>query len=70
MKKLIIAIVFIAFIASLVGCMGVQGGTEQIKEEQTLGQELIDLKKAQEEGAITNEEYEKLKKQLMDKYNQ
>ena len=70
MKKLILVIVFIAFIATVPGCVGVQGGTEQIREEQTLGQELIDLKKAQEEGAITNEEYEKLKKQLIEKHNQ
>jgi len=68
MKKAILMILLTAFMAANVGCIGLQGGSDVVKPEQTLGQELIDLNKAKEEGAITNEEYEKLKKKLMDKY--
>jgi len=56
------------FLTTTVGCIGVQGGSDVVKPEQTLGQELIDLKKAKEDGAITNKEYEKLKKKLLDQY--
>ncbi|UCF92688.1 MAG: SHOCT domain-containing protein [Desulfobacterales bacterium] len=65
MKKAILMIVLAAFLATSVGCIGIRGGTEQGKVEQSLGQQLIDLKKAKEEGAITDEEYEKLKEKLI-----
>jgi hypothetical protein len=35
---------------------------------QTLGQQLIDLDKAYKEGVITEKEYNKSKKALMEKY--
>ena len=51
------------------GCVGVQAGTEQVQTQQTVGQELIDLKRAKDSGAITEEEYEKLKKNIMKRYD-
>ena len=68
MRKVILLILLLAFLVVNAGCIGLQGGSDIVKSEQSLGQELIDLKKAQENGAITPEEYEKLKKKLMDKY--
>jgi hypothetical protein len=39
------ALIIICFVVPS-GCVGVQGGTEQIQSQQTVGQELIDLKTA------------------------
>ena len=62
-------IILIVFGLLLSGCGG--GGAEtEIKQapQTTLGQELLDLDKARETGAITDEEYEKLKKEIIKKY--
>jgi hypothetical protein len=42
---LLMALIIICFVVPS-GCVGVQGGTEQIQSQQTVGQELIDLKTA------------------------
>ena len=64
MKKAVVMIVLVFFFATLIGCIGIQGGSEQGKAEPTLGQQLIDLKKARDEGAITHEEYKEFKEKL------
>jgi hypothetical protein len=56
--------------ASACGCLG--GGNGKTKVETTtttLGQELSDLQKAHESGAIDDKQYEKAKKELLKKYN-
>ncbi len=59
--------------AGLAGCCGSpgeggKGGTAEVTvKKHTTGQELIDLQKAHESGAISDEEYEKQKEAILDK---
>ena len=69
MKKAIVIIVLAFFFVTLVGCIGIQGGSDQGRAEPTLGQQLIDLKKAKDEGAITHEEYKEFKEKLKQFYD-
>jgi len=39
-------------------------GGKKIEQQPTLGQELLDLKKAKDEGAISDQEYNEMKEQL------
>jgi len=50
----------------LSGC----GSTTQIKQapQTTLGQELMDLDKARQDGIVTEDEYKKLKKDVVEKH--
>ena len=74
MEKLKILILSLLMIsgASLVGCCGTpgeggKGGTAEVNvKKQTTGQELIDLQKAHESGAIDDEEYERKKEQILE----
>jgi hypothetical protein len=53
---------------SAVSCIGVHDGGDAQGASPTLGRELIDLKKAKDEGAITYEEYKALKVKLVELY--
>ena len=59
--------------AGFAGCCGSpgeggKGGTAEVTvKKHTTGQELIDLQKAHESGAISDEEYEKQKEAILDK---
>jgi hypothetical protein len=46
------------------GCVAVMGNTEQARKT-TIGQELIDLKRALDAGVITEAEYEAQKARLL-----
>jgi len=50
----------------LYGCSG--GGASVQASTTTMGQELADLKKAYDQGIITEKEYEKSKKQILQRY--
>jgi hypothetical protein len=53
---------------SLGGCFwSIGGGTDRTVVEQTAGQQLTDLKRALEAGAITAEEFERLKQVYISK---
>ena len=74
MKRLKIFILSLLIIsgAGLIGCCGTpgeggKGGTAEVNvKKHTTGQELIDLQKAHESGAINDEEYEKKKEQILE----
>lgn len=74
MKKLKIFLLSLLIIsaAGLAGCCGSpgeggKGGTAEVNvKKHTTGQELIDLQKAHESGAINDEEYEKQKEAILD----
>lgn len=60
MKKLslLVRILILASLTSaLGGCVAAIGNREPAKSSATLGQQLIDLKKARDEGALTEMEY-------------
>lgn len=64
-------ILALVFGLGLAGCCG--GGSDTVVKKTdvistpTLGQQLEDLDSAYKSGAITKEEYEKLRKELLDK---
>lgn len=68
MKKISVLVLAVCFLmATLSGCaIGTKGATSV--SNPTLGQELIDLKKAKDSGVISTEEYEKLKEKLKKSY--
>lgn len=54
------------FVFGLAACGGGPSSKAEVST-QTLGQELLDLKKAHESGALTDREYEKAKDKLLKK---
>ncbi|MCC6822562.1 MAG: hypothetical protein V9H26_18075 [Verrucomicrobiota bacterium] len=68
MKKLIVFIpVALAALLGLSGCVAAIGNRDaQRANASTLGQQLIDLKRAKDVGAITEGEYEREKARLLE----
>jgi hypothetical protein len=66
-----ISLILMLLSATACGCLSGGSKSQQTVETKTttLGQELTDLQKAHESGAITDEQYEKAKKELLKKYN-
>jgi hypothetical protein len=57
-----------SILAGLTGCVFSLGGSKEVTSSHaTRGQELIDLKKARDQGAITPEEYEAKRRQILDR---
>jgi hypothetical protein len=54
----------VAALASLQGCIAV-GGTTHRAADPTIGQQLIDLKRAKDEGALSPEEFERLRQDVV-----
>ena len=65
-KKLLAATAVVLLSAALTGCGG-GSTTVQAGEQQTKGQELLDLQKAHESGVISDKEYETEKKKILKK---
>jgi outer membrane lipopolysaccharide assembly protein LptE/RlpB len=67
MKKLITLLLVAGFAMTiLAGCAWqVGGGTEKATIQPTIGQQLIDLQKARDAGAITDAEYHTQKTKLL-----
>ncbi len=53
-------------ITFLTGCLNIGGGTKSESQQPTIGQQLVDLQKAKESGAITDAEYQVQKSKLLD----
>jgi Short C-terminal domain len=59
-------IITVALVAAAVGLGGCFGGDTEVKQTSvSKGQELQDLKKALDSGAITEREYDRLRKEIM-----
>ena len=55
-----------AFLLSLPGCaFSIGGGSTEEVQCRTWGQQLLDLKKAHDEGALTQKEYEEAKRKIV-----
>ncbi|MGD0261847.1 MAG: SHOCT domain-containing protein [Verrucomicrobiota bacterium] len=70
MKRLLVLImVGVSAMTLLTGCLGLQLGPDSITKSQTptIGQQLIDLQKAKDDGAITDTEYQAQKAKLLAK---
>jgi hypothetical protein len=67
MKKLFIPIVaLVSTITLLTGCSWqVGGGPKSVTMQPTTGQQLVDLQKAKDAGAITESEYQAQKAKLL-----
>lgn len=73
--KILRAVLFICAVAlvsmvSITGCCGPGGGGAKVESKnitttKSLGEQLIDLKKAYESGAITEKQYNELKKKTI-----
>ena len=69
MKKVISLLLVVVFLATMTSCLAIGTGGEKVNNQTpTLGQELMDLQKAKDSGAITVKEYEELKEHLKNNY--
>ena len=64
MKKIIAIVLIMVLLATLSSCIAVGSGGKKVHNHPTIGQQLIDLQKARDDGAITQQEYEELKDKL------
>jgi hypothetical protein len=69
MKKIISFLLVIALLSTMVSCIAVGSGGKKVENQPTLGQQLIDLKKAQDEGAISKQEFADLREKLEKSYD-
>jgi hypothetical protein len=69
MKKIICVILVLTFLTTMVSCIAVGSGGKKVENQPTLGQQLVDLKKARGEGALSAQEYTKLRKKLKKSYD-
>jgi hypothetical protein len=53
----------------MVSCIAVGAGGKKIENQPTLGQQLIDLKNARDEGAVSKQEYADLREKLKKSYD-
>ena len=66
--RVLVMIILIPFWAGLAGCGGGEGGeVKSTIRSTTMGQELTDLESAYKKGAITKDEYEGLKKKILER---
>jgi len=69
MKKIISLLLVIALLSTMVSCIAVGSGGKKVENQPTLGQQLIDLKNARDEGAVSNQEYADLREKLKKSYD-
>ncbi len=68
MKKIISVLLILTLLTTMVSCIAVGSGGKKVGHQATLGQQLIDLKKARDEGAISKQEYAELREMLKKSY--
>jgi len=69
MKKTIGFLLVIVLLITMVSCIAVGSGGKKVENKPTLGQQLIDLKNARDEGAVSNQEYADLREKLKKSYD-
>lgn len=68
MRKIISVLLVLTILTTMVSCIAVGSGGKKVENQTTLGQQLIDLKKARDEGAVSAQEYEELREKLKKAY--
>jgi hypothetical protein len=71
MKRVVASTIVLLILCGLfLTACGGGGSKTEVKQapQTTLGQELLDLDKAHQQGVISDEEFKKLKKDIMQKY--
>ena len=68
MRKIISVLLVLTLLTTMVSCIAVGSGGKKVENQTTLGQQLIDLKKARDEGAVSAQEYEDLREKLKKSY--
>jgi hypothetical protein len=69
MKRIISVLLNLTLLITMVSCIAVGSGGKKVDNQTTLGQQLIDLKKARDESAISAQEYEELREKLKKSYD-
>ena len=69
MKRIISTIVVLTLLTTMTSCIAVGSGGKKIENKTTLGQQLIDLQKARDEGAILAQEYAELREKVKKAYD-
>ena len=69
MRRIISLILVMALLTTMVSCIAVGSGGKKVENQPTLGQQLIDLQKARDEGAISKQEYAELREKLKKSYD-
>ena len=69
MKKIISVLLVLVLLTTVVSCIAVGSGGKKVENQPSLGQQLIDLKKARDEGAISAQEYAELRNKLKKAYD-
>ena len=68
MRKIICVVLMLTVLTTMVSCIAVGSGSKKVENQPTLGQQLIDLKKARDEGVISAQEYADLRIKLKKAY--
>ncbi len=59
----------LTLLTTMVSCIAVGSGGKKVENQATLGQQLLDLKKARDEKAISAQEYAELREKLKKSYD-
>jgi len=65
MKRMAVILAVIILVSGIAGCAIGNKVTMRSDRTTTIGKELLDLKEAKDKGALSEEEYNKVKKDLM-----
>ena len=69
MRKIICVILMLTVLTTMVSCIAVGTGGKKAGNQPTLGQQLMDLKNARDEGAVSKQEYADLREKLKKSYD-
>jgi uncharacterized membrane protein len=65
MKRIVGILAVIILVSGITGCAIGNKGTMHYNRTTTIGKELLDLKEAKDKGALSEEEYNKVKEDLL-----
>jgi len=65
MKRIVGILAVIILVSTIAGCAMGNKGTIHYNRTTTIGKELIDLKEAKDKGALSEEEYNKVREDIM-----